>query len=106
MPEILSKTFEVFHQQQQNFLKAFNPPAEENKSSESSAVLFEEWQKSQAEIMEKIMQPWLNNPLFKEKTSEEPSNPNVSKDKNNQEEIDSLRRQIEELRDIITKKSP
>ena len=69
MPEILSKTFEVFHQQQQSFLKAFNSPAEENKSSESSAVFFEEWQKSQAEIMEKMMQPWLNNPLFKEKTS-------------------------------------
>ena len=28
----------------------------------------------------------------------------VSKDKNNEEEIDSLRQQIEELRDIITKK--
>ena len=105
MPDILSKTFEVFQQQQQNFLKAFNPPAEENKSNENSAVLFEEWQKSQAEIMEKMMQPWLNNPLFKEKTSEEPSNSNVSKD-NNKEEIDSLRQQIEELRDIITKKSP
>ena len=106
MPEILSKTFEVFHQQQQNFLKAFNPPAEENKSSESSAVLFEEWQKSQAEIMEKIMQPWLNNPLFKEKKTEEPSSSNISKDKNNKEEIDSLRQQIKELRDMITKKSP
>ena len=106
MPDILSKTFEVFQQQQQNFLKAFNPPAEENKSSENSAVLFQEWQKSQAEIMEKMMQPWLNNPLFKEKTSEEPSNSNVSKDNDNKEEIDSLRKQIEELRDIITKKSP
>ena len=106
MPEILSKTFEVFHQQQQSFLKAFNAPAEENKSSESSAVFFEEWQKSQAEIMEKMMQPWLNNPLFKEKTSEEPSNSNVSKDNSNVEEMDSLRQQIEELRDIITKKNP
>ena len=106
MPEILSKTFEVFHQQQQSFLKAFNSPAEENKSSESSAAFFEEWQKSQGEIMEKMMQPWLNNPLFKEKTSEEPYNSNLSKDKNNVEEIDSLRQQIEELRDIITKKNP
>ena len=106
MPEILSKTFEVFHQQQQNFLNAFNPPAEDNKSSESSAGLLEEWQKSQAEIMEKMMQPWLNNPLFKEKTSEEPSNSSVPKDNSNVEEIDSLRQQIEELRDIITKKSP
>ena len=105
MPEILSKTFEVFHQQQQSFLKAFNSPSKENKSSESSAV-FEEWQKSQAEIMEKMMQPWLNNPLFKEKTSEEPSNSSVSKDNSNVEEIDSLRQQIEELRDIITKKNP
>ena len=106
MPEILSKTFEVFHQQQQSFLKAFNSPAKENKSSENSAVFFEEWQKSQGEIMEKMMQPWLNNPLFKEKTSEEPSNSSVSKDNSNVEEIDSLRQQIEELRDIITKKNP
>ena len=106
MPEILSKTFEVFHQQQQSFLKAFNSPAKENKSSENSAVFFEEWQKSQAEIMEKMMQPWLNNPLFKEKTSEEPSNSNVSKDNSNVEEMDSLRQQIAELRDIITKKNP
>ena len=106
MPEILSKTFEVFHQQQQSFLKAFNAPAEENKSSESSAVFFEEWQKSQTEIMEKMMKPWLNNPLFKEKTTKEPSNSNVPKDRNDKEEIDSLRQQIEELRDIITKKSP
>ena len=106
MPEILSKTFEVFHQQQQNFLKAFNPTTEENKSSDNSAVFFEEWQKSQAEIMEKMMQPWLNNPLFKEKTTKEPSNSNVPRDRNDKEEIDSLRQQIEELRDIITKKSP
>ena len=56
--------------------------------------------------MEKMMQPWLNNPLFKEKTSEEPSNSSVSKDNSNVEEIDSLRQQIEELRDIITKKNP
>ena len=105
MPEILSKTFEVFHQQQQSFLKAFNSPAEENKSSESSAVFFEEWQKSQAEIMEKMMQPWLNNPIFKEKTTKEPAKYNVPRDGNDKEEIDSLRQQIEELRDIITKKS-
>ena len=104
MPEVLSKTFEVFHQQQQNFLKAFNSPAKENKSSENSAVFFEEWQKSQTEIMEKMMQPWLNNPLFKEKTAEESSNSNNQKDKSNEAEIDSLRQQIEELRDIITKK--
>ena len=104
MPEILSKTFEVFHQQQQSFLKAFNSPAKENKSSESSAVFFEEWQKSQAEIMEKMMQPWLNNPIFKEKTTKEPANYNVPRDRNDKEEIDSLRQQIEELRDIITKK--
>ena len=106
MPEILSKTFEVFHQQQQSFLKAFNSPAKENKSSESSAVFLEEWQKSQAEIMEKMMKPWLNNPLFKEKTTKEPYNSNVPKDRNDKEEIDSLRQQIEELRDIITKKNP
>ena len=105
MPEILSKTFEVFHQQQQSFLKAFNSSAEENKSSESSAVFFEEWQKSQAEIMEKMMQPWLNNPIFKEKTTKEPAKYNVPRDGNDKEEIDSLRQQIEELRDIITKKS-
>ena len=105
MPEILSKTFEVFHQQQQSFLKAFNSPAEENKSSENSAAFFEEWQKSQAEIMEKLMQPWLNNPIFKEKTTKEPANYNVPRDGNDNEEIDSLRQQIEELRDIITKKS-
>ena len=105
MPEILSKTFEVFHQQQQSFLKAFNSPAKENKSSENSAVFFEEWQKSQAEIMEKMMQPWLNNPIFKEKTTKEPAKYNVPRDGNDKEEIDSLRQQIEELRDIITKKS-
>ena len=104
MPEILSKTFEVFHQQQQSFLKAFKSPAEENKSSENNAAFFEEWQKSQTEIMEKMMQPWLNNPLFKEKTTKEPADSNVPKDRNDKEEIDSLRQQIEELRDIITKK--
>ena len=105
MPEILSKTFEVFHQQQQSFLKAFNSPAKEDKPSENSAVFFEEWQKSQAEIMEKMMQPWLNNPIFKEKTTKEPAKYNVPRDGNDKEEIDSLRQQIEELRDIITKKS-
>ena len=104
MPEILSKTFEVFHQQQQSFLKAFNSPAEENKSSENSTAFFEEWQKSQAEIMEKMMQPWRNNPIFKEKTTKEPAKYNVPRDGNDKEEIDSLRQQIEELRDIITNK--
>ena len=104
MPEILSKTFEVFHQQQQNFLKAFNSSTEENNSSDNSAIFLEEWQKSQAEIMERMMQPWLNNTLFKEKTTKEPANSSVPKDRNDKEEIDSLRQQIEELRDIITKK--
>ena len=56
MPEILSKTFEVFHQQQQNFLNAFNSPVNEAKSKESSTAFFDEWQKSQSEIMEKMMQ--------------------------------------------------
>jgi hypothetical protein len=54
--------------------------------------------------MEKMMKPWLNNPLFKEKPTKEPSNSNVPKDRNDKEEIDSLRQQIEELRDIITNK--
>ena len=40
----------------------------------------------------------------KEKTTKEPSNSNVPKDRNDKEEIDSLRQQIEELRDIITNK--
>ena len=51
------------------------------------------------------MQPWLNRPVFKESSTEETSNSNVSKDKSNEEEIDSLKQQIDELRDIITKKS-
>ena len=50
------------------------------------------------------MKPWLNNPLFKEKTTKEPSNFHVPKDRSDKEEIDSLRQQIEELRDIITNK--
>ena len=82
MPEILSRT----------------------RLTKTLQFFFEEWQKSQAEIMEKIMQPWLTNPLFKEKTTKEPSNSNVPKDRNDKEEIDSLRQQIEELRDIITNK--
>ena len=49
---------------------------------------------------------WVSKSNGKEKTSEEPSNANVPKDKDNMEEIDSLRQQIEELRDIITKKNP
>ena len=106
MPEILSKTFEVFHQQQQNFLNAFNSPVNEAKSKESSTAFIDEWQKSQAEIMEKMMQPWLSNPVFKDKSTEDLSNPNDSTDKTKDKELDSLRQQIEELRDIITKKSP
>ena len=106
MPEILSKTFEVFHQQQQNFLNAFNSPVNEAKSKESSTAFIDEWQKSQAEIMEKMMQPWLANPVFKEKSAEDLSNPNHSNDKIKDKELDSLRQQIEELRDIITKRNP
>ena len=104
MPEILSKTFEVFHQQQQNFLNAFNSPVNEAKSKESSTAFFDEWQKSQAEIMEKMMQPWLGNPVFKDKSTDDLSNPNHSNEKTKDKELDSLRQQIEELRDIITKK--
>ena len=70
MPEILSKTFEVFHQQQHNFLKAFNSPVEENKSTDSSSDFLKEWQKNQTEIMERMMQPWLNRPVFKESSTE------------------------------------
>ena len=106
MPEILSKTFEVFHQQQQNFLNAFNSPVNEAKSKESSTAFIDEWQKSQAEIMEKMMQPWLANPVFKDKSTDDLSNPIHSNEKTKDKELDSLRQQIEELRDIITKKSP
>lgn len=105
MPEILSKTFEVFHQQQQNFLNAFNSPVNEAKSKESSTAFIDEWQKSQAEIMEKMMQPWLANPVFKDNSTDDLSNPNHSNEKTKDKELDSLRQQIEELRDIITKKS-
>ena len=106
MPEILSKTFEVFHQQQQNFLNAFNSPVSEAKSKESSTAFIDEWQKSQAEIMEKMMQPWLANPVFKDNSTDDLSNPNHSNEKTKDKELDSLRQQIEELRDIITKKNP
>ena len=55
--------------------------------------------------MEKMMQPWLANPVFKDKSTEDLSNTNYTNDKTKDKELDSLRQQIEELRDIITKKS-
>ena len=103
MPDILSRTFEVFHQQQRSFLKAFNSGEERNKETNESSDLFDEWQKNQTEIMEKMMQPWLNNPIFNTKHGEQNAKTSTTKNNNN-EEIDALRQQIDELRDIITKK--
>ena len=101
MPDLLSKTFEVFRQQQENFLKAFNAEDQQNKLKKENADFFEEWQKSQTDIMEKIMQPWIKNPMFNAKKDEQSSDPEATKN----DEIDVLRQQIDELRDIITKKN-
>ncbi len=101
MPDLLSKTFEAFRQQQENFLKAFNAEDQQNKLKKENADFFEEWQKSQTDIMEKIMQPWIKNPMFNAKKDEQSSDPVATKN----DEIDVLRQQIDELRDIITKKN-
>jgi len=104
MPDILSRTFEVFHQQQKSFLKAFNSGEERNKETNESSDLFDEWQKNQTEIMERMIQPWLNNPMFNAKQDEKSPEPAATNSKQS-DEIDVLRRQIDELRDIITKKN-
>ena len=101
MPDLLSKTFEAFRQQQENFLKAFNAEDQQNKPKNENSDFFEEWQKSQTDIMEKIMQPWIKNPMFNAKKDEQSSDPEATKN----DEIDVLRQQIDELRDIITKKN-
>ena len=104
MPDILSRTFEVFHQQQKSFLKAFNSGEERNKETNESSDLFDEWRKNQTEFMERKIQPWLNNPMFnanQDKKSPDPTATNSNKN----DEIDALRQQIDELRDIITKKN-
>ena len=104
MPDLLSKTFEVFRQQQENFLKAFNAEDQQNKTKNESSDFFEEWQKNQTDIMEKMMQPWIKNPMFNAKKDEQSSEPEATKNNKN-DEIDVLRQQIDELRDIITKKN-
>ena len=104
MPDLLSKTFEVFRQQQENFLKAFNAEDHQNKLKSESTDFFEEWQKNQTDIMEKMMQPWIKNPMINAKKDEQSSDPEATKNNKNNE-IDVLRQQIEELRDIITKKN-
>ena len=104
MPDLLSRTFEVFHQQQKSFLKAFNSGEERNKETNESSDLFDEWQKNQTEIMERMIQPWLNNPMFNAKQDEKNPDPEATNSKQS-DEIDVLRRQIDELRDIITKKN-
>ena len=50
------------------------------------------------------MQPWLNNPMFNAKQDEQSPDPTATKN-NKSDEIDSLKRQIDELRDILTKKN-
>ena len=104
MPDLLSKTFEVFRQQQENFLKAFNAEDRQNKPKNESSDFFEEWQKNQTDIMEKMMQPWIKNPIFNHKENEQSSDSEAIKINKNHE-IDVLRQQIDELRDIITKKN-
>ena len=104
MPDLLSKTFEVFRQQQENFLKAFNAEDQQNKPKNESTDFFEEWQKNQTDIMEKMMQPWIKNPMFNAKKDEQSSDTESTKNNKN-DEIDVLRQQIDELRDIITKKN-
>ncbi len=87
MPDLLSKTFEVFRQQQENFLKAFNSEDQPNKLKNDSSDFFEEWQKNQSDIMEKMMQPWLNNPMFNAKKDEQSSNTEATTN-NKDDEID------------------
>ena len=104
MPDLLSKTFEVFRRQQENFLKAFHSEEHPNKPRDENSDFFEEWQKNQTDIMERMMQPWLNNPMFNAKQDEKSPSPTAT-NSNKSDEIDVLRRQIDELRDIITKKN-
>ena len=104
MPDLLSKTFEVFRQQQENFLKAFNSEDQSNKPRDENSDFFEEWQKNQTDLMERMMQPWLNNPMFNAKQDEKSPDPTAT-NSTESDEIDVLRQQIDELRDIITKKN-
>ncbi|MDC3108184.1 polyhydroxyalkanoate synthesis repressor PhaR [Paracoccaceae bacterium] len=104
MPDLLSKTFEVFRQQQENFLKAFNAEDRQNKQKNESSDFFDEWQKNHTDIMEKMMSPWIKNPMFNAKKDEQSSGSEATKNNKN-DEIDVLRRQIDELRNIITKKN-
>ena len=104
MPDLLSKTFEVFRQQQENFLKAFNAEDQQNSQKNEGSDFFEEWQKKQTDIMDKIMQPWIKNPMFNANKDEKNPDPDATKN-NKSDEIDMLRQQIDELRDIITKKN-
>tara|TARA_B100001057_G_scaffold332445_1_gene332841 strand:- start:267 stop:860 length:594 start_codon:yes stop_codon:yes gene_type:complete len=104
MPDLLSKTFEVFRQQQENFLKAFNAEDQQNKTKNESSDFFEEWQKNQTDIMEKMMQPWIKNPMFNANKDVQSSDSEATKNNKN-DEIDVLKQQIDELRDIITKKN-
>ena len=87
-----------------NFLNAFHSEDQSNKSKDESSDFLEEWQKNQTGMMEKMMQPWLNNTMFNAKEDEQSPNPTAAKD-NKSDEIDVLRQQIDELRDIITKKN-
>ena len=104
MPDLLSRTFEVFRQQQENFLKAFNAEDQQNSQKNEGSDFFEEWQKKQTDIMDKIMQPWIKNPMFNANKDEKNPDPDATKN-NKSDEIDMLRQQIDELRDIITKKN-
>ena len=104
MPDLLSKTFEVFRQQQENFLKAFNAEDQQNKPKSENSDFFEEWQKNQTDIMEKMMQPWIKNPMFNANKDVQSSDSEATKNNKN-DEIDVLKQQIDELRDIITKKN-
>ena len=97
MPDMISKTFEVFRTQQDKFLKMFDIKENNNFFENTSSKLLKDCVSYHDEFNKNIFNAWQNN----SNNAEQYSNNDALSEK---EEIDILKKQMSELREELNKK--
>lgn len=97
MPDMISKTFEVFRTQQDKFLKMFYINENNNFFENTSSKFIKDWVSYHDEFNKNIFNAWQKN----NNNAEQHTNSDALSEK---EEIDILKKQMSELRQELNKK--
>jgi len=98
MPDLIEKTFEFYKKQQNNFYTYTNSTDVSYLFNKSTSENLKEWQSKQFEFMKRFL-----NPLHEQSKEDDIIDKNTSHNKN--DEIESLKKQILEIKKELKKKN-